>query len=415
MDNQPPSGIHIHAERFAGDFESLSQIGNTQGGGVNRPALSVEHLEARRWLRERAAQAGLPVRQDAAGNQIVRLASPNPDAKTLIIGSHLDSVPNGGRFDGAYGVLAGLEVLRVIKENGLHLPFHVEVVDFTDEEGTLVSFLGSFAMSGKLAKEDLLNPRGGRQAFLEGLRRAGLDEEKIFLARRDPAELAGYLELHVEQSSRLEEAGIPLGVVQVITGIKFFFVHFYGRMDHTGTTAMDRRKDAGLAAGMFITEFYRLIGEQFPGCLGNIGQVTFTPGAFNIVPAEARLMVEVRSGRKDELLRLAEAAASLGQTIADSQSVRCEVVPVGERYPALMDGHLQDLIRKLANANGWQTMSLSSGAGHDAQSFADICPTAVIFIPSRGGVSHAEDEFSTWEDCLRGAELLLQVVLNFPY
>lgn len=369
-------------------------------------------MEARRWLKQRAMDAGLTVREDAAGNVILRLESPISQARTLIIGSHLDSVPNGGRYDGALGVLAGLEVLRVVKEQQLFLPVHLEAVDFTDEEGTLVSFLGSFAMSGKLTEEDILHPRGGEDVFRDGLRRAGLKRERLREAGRAPGELAGYLELHIEQGPVLEQAGFPIGVVQAISGIRFFTLQFEGRAHHAGTTPMERRQDAGLAAASFVVRFHQMVREGFPAGVGNIGQVNFWPGAFNIVPARAVLMVEVRAAEANQLRQMAEAAIGLAHSVSAEFKVGCEVGAIGERLPVAMDAGLQRLIRQTAEANGWKTMSIVSGAGHDAQSFADLCPTAVIFIPSHEGISHAEDEFSEWEDCLRGTELLLQVVLG---
>ncbi|MFZ5809627.1 MAG: Zn-dependent hydrolase [Chloroflexota bacterium] len=404
--------LHINSARLREDFEQLSAIGATERGGVNRPALSAAHMEARRWLKQRAMDAGLTVREDAAGNVILRLESPISQARTLIIGSHLDSVPNGGRYDGALGVLAGLEVLRVVKEQQLFLPVHLEAVDFTDEEGTLVSFLGSFAMSGKLTEEDILHPRGGEDVFRDGLRRAGLKRERLREAGRAPGELAGYLELHIEQGPVLEQAGFPIGVVQAISGIRFFTLQFEGRAHHAGTTPMERRQDAGLAAASFVVRFHQMVREGFPAGVGNIGQVNFWPGAFNIVPARAVLMVEVRAAEANQLRQMAEAAIGLAHSVSAEFKVGCEVGAIGERLPVAMDAGLQRLIRQTAEANGWKTMSIVSGAGHDAQSFADLCPTAVIFIPSHEGISHAEDEFSEWEDCLRGTELLLQVVLG---
>lgn len=404
--------IHINSTRLREDFDRLSAIGATERGGVNRPALSEAHLEARRWLKQQAIEAGLTVREDAAGNVILRLESPVRQARTLIIGSHLDSVPNGGRYDGALGVLAGLEVLRVVKESQLILPVHLEVVDFTDEEGTLVSFLGSFAMSGKLTEEDILHPRGGEDVFRDGLRRAGLSRERLREARRDAQELAGYLELHIEQGPVLEQAGIPIGIVRAISGIRFFTLQFEGRAHHAGTTPMGRRQDAGVAAADFVVRFHQMVRERFPDGVGNVGQIDFWPGAFNIVPARAVIMVEVRAAEANQLRQMAEAAIELAHSVSAEYKVGCEVGAMGERLPVEMDARLQRLIRQTAEANGWKTMSIVSGAGHDAQSFADLCPTAVIFIPSQDGISHAEDEFSEWEDCLRGTELLLQVVLG---
>ena len=216
-----PMTLLINSDRLQADFDALSAIGAFEDAdgnrGVNRPALSLAHLEARAWFLARAAAAGLETRVDAAGNHsaILRSASTTAaHASTLLLGSHLDSVPNGGRYDGALGVLAALEALRTVKEAGLSLPVDLEAIDFTDEEGTLVGELGSGALAGSLSLEALQKPRGGRQRLEDGLARAGLDEQRLVEARRDPASLAGYLELHIEQGPRLAQSAIAIGVVQ---------------------------------------------------------------------------------------------------------------------------------------------------------------------------------------------------------
>ncbi len=404
--------IIINETRFREDFEKLSSFGKTPNGGVNRPAFSTPHITARQWLKERAQRAGLDVRQDAAGNQIIRYESLNPKARTLILGSHLDSVPNGGKYDGALGVLAGLEVLRVIKENNIALPFHLEAIDFSDEEGTLVSFLGSFAMSGKLRSIDLQYPRGGLKALQKGLKRANIIYEKIPTARRQPNEIAGYLEIHIEQGPILEQAGISIGIVSKISGLKFFELSYLGRAHHAGTTPIIMRRDAGFAAADFILNFYKKIIDEYPDCLGNVGRIQFEPGEYNIVPAIAKLAIELRSPEEAILISIAEEMAGFAQSIASQHKVEYRWEELGERRPVVLDKGLQEIIAQVAHKMGLKTMPIISGAGHDAQSFADICPTGMIFIPSRQGISHAEDEYSEWADCVRGTNLFLQVVLQ---
>ena len=232
------STLRINSTRLFDSFSDLSAIGATGDGGVNRPALNEAHLAARDWFRTEVESAGLDFHVDGAGNHSAILPNagrvgggfrftqdatqPPPPYRdqTLLLGSHLDSVPNGGRFDGALGVAAALEVLKTVKENGINLKFDLEAIDFTDEEGTLVGLLGSSALAGRLHPEALKNPRGGRQALLAGLVRAGLSEEGIFTAARPKESLAGYLELHIEQGKRLERMGVDIGVVSAIVGIR---------------------------------------------------------------------------------------------------------------------------------------------------------------------------------------------------
>ncbi len=293
------SQLRIDERRFRQDFDELSEFGKAGRWGVNRPALSPAHLAARKWLRMKIEQAGLEFRLDGAGNHCAYLACGPQNAPSLLLGSHLDSVPTGGRFDGALGVLAGLEVLRCLSEAGARLPVNLELFDFTDEEGSLVSFFGSFAFAGLLEPENLANPRGGRQALVDGLKRAGLRQEEILSARRDPSSVAGYLELHIEQGPELQRNHYQIGVVTNIAGIAFYRLVFKGRPDHAGTIPMGERLDAGLGASAFTLSLREILLEQFPDCYANVGSMHYEPGAFNIVPEKAFLLPGVplrRSG-----------------------------------------------------------------------------------------------------------------------
>ena len=255
---------------------------------MDRPALGEAHLAARAWLRQRIQADGLELRLDQAGNHLAFLGCGPQGAPTLLLGSHLDSVPDGGRYDGALGVLAALEALRTVREAGLALPVNLEAIDFTDEEGTLVGLLGSSALAGHLNAEDLLSPRGGREHLLAGLERAGLSEGGLLAARRDPSRLAGYLELHIEQGPRLLQAGVQIGVVTSIVGICSYRLAFTGRADHAGTTPMRDRLDAAQGAAAFTLAVRQMVLQDFPECVANVGMCRLLPGAFNIVPAAGR-------------------------------------------------------------------------------------------------------------------------------
>jgi N-carbamoyl-L-amino-acid hydrolase len=245
--------LRINPARFQSSFSALSVIGGTPEGGLDRMALGETHLAARRWFSEQISLTGLELHMDEAGNHSAILRSANPDAATLLIGSHLDSVLNGGRYDGALGVLAALETLRTIQDAGLALPMHLEAIDFTDEEGTLVGLLGSAALAGKLTPRDLQQPRGGRDHLLAGLARAGLSEAGLLTARRDPVTLAGYLELHIEQGPNLNRAGVNIGVVSGIVGIASYCLSVTGRANHAGTTPMADRLDSRAGRGRLHT------------------------------------------------------------------------------------------------------------------------------------------------------------------
>ena len=406
------NNIKINTERFQNDFSELSQIGLTGDGGVSRPAFSNAYLETRAWFRDKIEEAGLEFRTDGADNHSAYLSCGQDKAGTLMLGSHLDSVPNGGPYDGALGVLAALEVLRVLKENDLQLPVNLEAIDFTDEEGTLGSFLGSFALSGKLNKEQLAKPRGGREALLSGLERAGLTDDSLLGARRDPGFLAGYLELHVEQGPRLADSGVDIGVVSSIAGICFYRLTFFGRADHSGTMPMDKRKDAALGASAFTLSAHELVSADFPECLVNIGQVKYEPGSFNIVPEKAVLSLEFRAPVNDQLEQLEAYMLKNATASAKRFGLTVEAEFLGRRPPTPLSQEMQSAVVAAANELGLSYTHITSGPGHDAQAMADLCPTGMIFVPSVKGISHSPEEFTEWRDCLNGVNTLLHTLLT---
>jgi N-carbamoyl-L-amino-acid hydrolase len=417
-------------------FNELSQIGTTGDGGVHRPTFSEAHLAARRWFREQIEKAGLEFRTDGAGNhsailsanvvasRIAAKQSPNeaeiasgqrtPFAMTptLLLGSHLDSVPKGGRFDGALGVMAAFEVLRTIKDAGINLKVNVEAIDFTDEEGTLVGLLGSAALTGHLHQAVLQTPRGGRAALLEGMKRAGLSDESMLSAARPKESLAGYLELHIEQGKRLERSGMNIGIVSAIVGIWSYRLAFIGRADHAGTTTMDDRLDASLGASAFTLAAREIMMKDFPNCVVNIGNMEFSPGAFNIVPARVEVSLEFRSPEEEEFQRLDSVLVARAREEANRFGLELKVEFLGKHSPSLMDAQVQSTFAKSCHELGLSHVSLTSGAGHDGQSFDGLCPVGMIFVPSVNGASHSAREFTEWDDCVNGANVLLQAVLR---
>ena len=394
------------------DFDALAAIGRTRAGGVSRPTFSDAHLAARAWFLERAATPGLETSIDSAGNHSAVLRSTRADAPTLLLGSHLDSVPDGGRFDGALGVVAALEALRTVKDARLGLPVGLEAIDFTDEEGTLVGLLGSEALAGALRLEMLARPRGGRDALLAGLARAGLVEERIADARREPGSLAGYLELHIEQGPVLERERIDVGVVTGIVGSRSFRLEFIGVAQHAGTTPMSVRRDAGLGAAAFIIAARALALRDHPDCVVTVGSVELEPGAFNVVPGRARLALEFRSPDAARLAALERELLALAGQEAEAHSLDLEIVSVGRWEPEPLDPTVRAAIGRAAREVGLSTLALASGAGHDAQVLAGVTRAGMIFVPSAGGVSHQPGEHTEWSDCVNGANVLLGAALE---
>jgi N-carbamoyl-L-amino-acid hydrolase len=400
----------INPDRLLADFTALSAIGSTGDGGVNRPALSPAHLEARQWFLARAADAGLQTHIDSAGNHSAILQFSNP--RVLLLGSHLDSVPNGGRYDGALGVLAALEVLRTIKESGLALPINLEAIDFTDEEGTLVGLLGSQALAGQLTAEHLKTPRGGRARLEEGLARAGLTEAGLLSAQRDPHTLTGYLELHIEQGPRLLHSKHAISAVTGIVGIRSFRMTYYGQANHAGTTPMETRADASLGASAFTLTAREMVLRDFPNGVVNIGQMRFQPGAFNIIPGVAEFSLEFRAPAAKPLNDLEQSLLGLADLIGRQYRLQLTTERLNECAPAPMSQRAQTAIATAAESLALSHTAFHSGAGHDAQSLASLTDAGMIFIPSRDGISHSPLEFSEWDDCVNGANVLLRAALN---
>jgi N-carbamoyl-L-amino-acid hydrolase len=411
--------LRVNSARMRSDFDALAQFGSTGDGGVHRPSLSESHLAARKWFREQIDKAGFEFHVDGAGNHSAFLPPPQPSpvqnrggSKTLLLGSHLDSVPHGGRFDGGLGVCAALEVLRVVKENNLALNMNLEAMDFTDEEGTLVGLLGSSAIGGHLKIEQLQKPRGGRDILLEGMKRAGLTDQGFLSAARSRESIGGYLEVHIEQGPRLIRANKNIGIVTHIVGIASYRLKFIGRADHAGTTSMHDRLDAAQGASTFTTNIREMVMQDFPRCVANVGKMEFASGAFNIVPSSVTVSLEFRGPTDDEMQILDTALIERAQAEAKRFGLELEIEFLGKHTPTPMSEIAQNAFIDACNDLGLSHIPLGSGAGHDAQSLAHLCPVGMIFVPSVGGFSHSPKEFTEWDDCVNGANVLLQAVLR---
>jgi beta-ureidopropionase / N-carbamoyl-L-amino-acid hydrolase len=401
----------VNEERLRKDLQALGEIGWDDAHGLSRTTFSPAHIAARAWFLQRARAAGLQTRIDSAANHSAVLPGP-PGARTILLGSHLDSVPHGGRYDGALGVLCALEALRAVKDASIELPVSLEAIDFTDEEGTLVGTLGSWALAGALAPDVLRTPRCGTERLRSELARMGLSEEGLRAARRDPRSLAAYLELHVEQGPVLEHDGIDIGVVTGIRGNASFEVTLTGEARHAGTTPLAARRDAGRGAARVALAVWDIVADEFPGCVANVGDVQLEPGAFNVVPGRARLKLECRSIDAGELDRLAGRIVERVRAVAAECRLSAEINRAGYWAPAGTHREVRLAIEEAAKHLGLSYVAMPSGAGHDAQALADIVPVGMVFVPSVGGISHDPSEYTRWEDCLNGAKVLLGAALE---
>ena len=403
--------LRINLPRLRKDLEELGEIGKTPEGGVWRSSFSESDMEARRWYLARLEEAGLRHWTDAAGNIYARLGDGSP---SVVAGSHLDSVPNGGRFDGALGVMAAFECLCRIKEQGVRTKSPVEAVAFTDEEGRFGGFVGSFAVIGTLPYEEIQRRRDLRGLPLaDAMRQVGLDPEKIGEARREPRDIKAYVELHIEQGPLLESLNIPIGVVQGIVAGSRTWITFHGRADHAGTTPMAMRKDALLGAAEFslrVRDMVLNLGSA--STVGTVGALEVKPGGSNIVPESAFLTLDLRDISWDVLQRLLEHVRVLAHEIAEKWGLEVTVERMRLSEPAQMSPHLQAVIDEVARDLGLKTHRMNSGAGHDAQVMAKITDSGMIFVPSRHGRSHSPAEFTDWDQIENGANVLLNTLLR---
>ena len=401
--------MHINRNRLLRHLRELAQIGGTPEGGVHRLAYSDEDREACGLVRQLLQAAGLQVRVDAAGNLIGRRAGSDPALPPILLGSHIDTVPNGGRFDGSLGSLAAVEVAHTLAEHDVTTRHPLEIVIFQNEEGGL---WGSRAMVGEVSEADLETVSQSGKTIREGIRFLGGNPERLDQARRRAGEVAAYVEVHIEQGSVLEDEGTEIGVVEGIVGIGWWEVVWEGAANHAGTTPMGRRQDALLAAARFVDAVNRTVTRTPGAQVGTVGRLEVSPGAPNVIPGQVTLTLELRdldAARIDALFGELQAEA---RAIGGATRTRVEFCPISRIAPAPADPRIRAAIATAATERGLSTRSMPCGAGHDAQSLARIAPAGMIFIPSIGGISHSPRELSRDQDVINGANVLLGTLLR---
>jgi N-carbamoyl-L-amino-acid hydrolase len=404
--------LQINIERLKKEIEELGRIGRDPKGGVTRPSFSKADLEARVWLKEKIEEAGLSHRVDGAGNIFGRLGECR--GKTVMVGSHIDTVVNGGMFDGSIGVLSGLECLRRIHEEGYRLSKPLELASFTDEEGNLAGdFLGSRAFVGELNKGLL---EKGLTAFGRPLKEilSGTEFtiESILEAHKSTPEIEAYLELHIEQGPVLETEDVPIGIVDLITGKHYRWCSYVGNASHSGTTPLELRQDAFLGLADFALKSTQYVATKHYGSMVTIGKVNVAPGAFSVVPGQADFSFEFRSGSKETMRALESTLFSLAEDVATTRGLTFVSKIIDQTEPVKIPSRLVNLLQKECEKLGYPFMPVTSGAGHDAQILASKTDVAMIFIPSPDGISHSPQESIRWEDLEKGANLLLQALLR---
>lgn len=403
----------ISGARVLRDLEALSAFGAAAvGPGVTRPAFSPQMRQAQDWLLGRMTSAGMTARLDGVGNVIGRIGP--ADAPAVVIGSHIDTVPCGGRLDGALGVVAGLEVARVLRDLGTPLHKAVEVIAFCDEEGAWLSLLGSRAMAGDLSREEIVAACGRDGTPLEtALAGAGLSVDSVLGAARPPEELCAFLELHIEQGPVLDTAGQSLGAVTGIAGLLSGELTFNGRAAHAGTTPMALRQDAFRVAAEAMAVAFEAVERDFPEeARLTFGTVQATPGATNVVPSRVVLGYDIRALDAGMISRLRDRVAEVAARICERSGVTVRDRELCYDPPAPMDDALRARLERACSQLGHPARRMPSGAGHDAQAMAGVCPAAMLFVPSRGGVSHHPDEATAEADIALGVEVLARVTME---
>jgi beta-ureidopropionase / N-carbamoyl-L-amino-acid hydrolase len=409
-----PSNYTINPDRLRESLEALSQFGRNPEGGVSRVAWTAPDIEARRFVIDTLmARAGLKVRIDPAGSIYGRRDGKDGSQPVILFGSHIDSVPKGGNFDGDVGSMAAIEIMRTLHEKKIETRHPLECVIWSNEEGVHYGrgLFGSRATVGEFEPGEFEERDEAGVHIRDAVRGVGGDLARIREALRKPGEIAVYLELHIEQGGLLDQAGVPIGVVEGIVGINRYHVRVKGFANHAGTTPMPERRDALVAASQLIIavreETVREPGRQ----VGTVGKLSVAPGAPNIIPGEVELVIELRDLSLEKVEAIFARIQSRADEIARSSGAGIEIQRTSTHKPALATGWVREMIAREAAALGLKTMPLPSGAGHDAQMLARIAPMGMIFVPSVKGISHSPQELTRWEDAANGCEVLLRTVL----
>jgi N-carbamoyl-L-amino-acid hydrolase len=405
MARQAP--LRVNGDRLNGWLAKFDSIGRTPTG-INRVAYSEADLAGRSYTLGLFRDAGLTPRIDAAGNIFGRVEGSDRTLKPILIGSHVDSVTDGGNYDGPVGSFSAIEVARTLREKSVRLRHPVDVVVWSNEEGGTV---GSKAAIGHLTPTDLDKVARSGKTIREGIGLVGGDVARLSEAAMKRGDLSCYMELHIEQGGLLEKAGLKIGVVEGIVGLRWFDVTITGFSNHAGTTPMDQRQDAMLAAAKFVVAVNEAVRAEPGRTVATVGRMTVTPNTTNVIPGQVVLTIDLRDLEFSKVERFTGKFEQLGKEIGSGTNTKFAFNKVVESSPAISDPQVMRWIDGAAAALGLTRQRMPSGAGHDAQEISVIAPMAMIFVPSVGGISHSPREFTKPEDVVNGANVLLNAVV----
>lgn len=407
----------VNIDRIIKDIETLAGFTSTPGAGVTRLSFSEEDRRAREYIKEEMEKAGLKVYEDAAGAVFGKREGTKKRGKKaapIMIGSHFDSVPHGGAFDGTAGVVTALEIARIMNEHDMVTEHPVEFAAFVEEEGSRFGsgLYCSRAIKGDVTVDDLKNAvDSGGISMYQAMKDFGLNPDDIASAKRDKDSIAAFIELHIEQGPVLEHDGIDIGVVDSIVGISEYDVEITGSPDHAGTTPMELRHDALVEAADLIIYVNELAKTAGIGTVGTVGKIKLEPGAANVVPGKVTFTVDIRSGEQEIIddiwNKIKDGVYSLNEKGFATNSInRLYVTPV------ILDGNIKSLIEDSAQKLGYSYKRMVSGAGHDAMVVSSLAPTAMVFVPSKNGKSHCPEEATDYQDLAKGIEVVLQTLFS---
>ncbi|WP_044836490.1 Zn-dependent hydrolase [Thalassomonas viridans] len=409
--------IHINLERLKSDLLELFQIGySPETNSVSRVAFSEADMQAKHWLIESFQAEGFHAFLDGASNVVGRTGKQQAN-KVLAIGSHIDSVLSGGMFDGTLGVLAGLEILRTLRDNNIELPVPIQVYAFAEEEGRFGGMMGAQALIGDLTPEWLLSAHDVNGVLLKDeMQCRGLNALDALNARVEPEFLHAFLELHIEQGPVLDKKHTSIGVVESISGVFKWIVRLIGKSNHAGTAPMDMRSDAFMGLADFAHEIPRLISEDGTDKSRlTVGKVALKPGHPHTVPGEVEFTLVGRDSSNEIMEELAKNCRKVLSSIARKHHLMFEFEQMSWLEPQPMSERVIEQIKHDAQHMGFEYLQLPSGAGHDAQHLAKVTDTGMIFVPSVAGISHAPDEWTHWQDIEKGANLLLKSAMSISH
>jgi N-carbamoyl-L-amino-acid hydrolase len=403
----PSAPLHVNSARLNGWLTAFDKIGRTTTG-INRVAYSPADLAGRAFTLDLFRQSGLTPRIDTAGNILARVEGTNAALKPILIGSHVDSVTDGGNFDGPVGSFAAIEVARSLREQNVRLRHPLEVVVWQNEEGGTI---GSKLAIGDMTDADFDKVARSGKTIWEGLGLVGGNVTRWREAIRKSGDLACYIELHIEQGGLLEKAGLQIGVVQGIVGLRWSEVTITGFANHAGATPMDQRQDAMLAAARFTVAVNEAIRSEPGRQVATVGRLNVSPNTTNVIPGQVVLTVDLRDLDKAKLTRFQQRFEQIGRDIGAASGTTFAFKQLVDSDPAISDPKVMGWIDSSAASLGLTRQRMPSGAGHDAQEIARIAPMGMIFVPSVGGISHSPREFSKAEDIAHGADVLLNAVI----